>query len=414
MNLNEETLRFIQEHSGENPHMLALQAQRYPSVQMQEALLQIAGQQIAREKIPTWSATRGILYPAHISLEQCSSEATARYKAEIVCRIRREEMNDSHQIRHTTFVKSLTDLTGGFGVDCAFLATLFERVTYVEKQETLCQLAAHNFPKLGLSHITICHEESGSHLQTMEPVEWIYIDPSRRNEQGTRKVAIADCEPNVSDWEEELVSKARHLLIKLSPMLDLTLALRSLKHVQELHVVAVGNECKEVLLLLEAGKTVEEEAIPIHCINLTPTGSERFTFTRRQERESECQYTSSLKSYLYEPNSAILKAGAFRSLAHRYQLEKLHPNSHLYTSEKLLAEFPGHIFLITGCASPRKKEVKKLLGKEKSVNLTIRNFPISVDQLRHQLNLSEGGEGRLFATTLADEQKVLIRCQVVR
>lgn len=404
MMLTEETLRFIREHLNDDVRSLALQARKYPGVDMPAAITQIAGHQAAKEKIPTWAGIEDIRYPVHLSLEQCSSEATARYKAEIIRTFAGREDTSSWD--------SLTDLTGGFGIDCAFLSSCFKKATYVERQERLCEIASHNFPLLGLNHITVSHEDGIGHLQKMSPVDWIFIDPARRDGHGGKTVAISDCEPDVAALEELLLEKARHVLVKLSPMLDLTLALHDLKHVQQAHIVSVSNECKELLLVL--GHTAETENIPIHCINIhnsQPTQS--LVFTRREEKEQPARYTATLKAYLYEPNASILKAGAFRSICHIYKVEKLHPNSHLYTSDEYMPDFPGRKFRITNSGSLNKKEVKELLGSEKKANLTVRNFPASVAELRKRLKLAEGGDNYLFATTLADEKKTLIACKQV-
>ena len=397
MKLNDETLRFIHEHCKDDVRNLALQAPKYPGVDMPVALTQIAGRQAAAEKIPSWYAEEGILYPRHLSLEQCSSEATARYKASII-----PEFSSG----------TLADLTGGFGIDCAFLSPKFHHVTYVERQEVLCEIASHNFPLLALNHIRIENKDAIRHLQEMSSADWIFIDPARRDGHGGKTVAIADCEPNVAELESLLLEKAQHVMVKLSPMLDLTLALNDLKHVHQAHIVSVGNECKELLLLLGQGEGVPADDIPIHCVNFTGVPApQALVFTRRQEKERACPYTPQLKSYLYEPNASVLKAGAFRSLSSLYKVEKLHPNSHLYTSDHFLPDFPGRKFRITSSCGFGKKEVKEMLAAEKKANLTVRNFPATVAELRKRLKLAEGGGTYLFATTLADEKKVLIRCQ---
>lgn len=400
MTLSEETLRFIRTHSRDDVRILALQARRYPDVDMPAAITQIAGRQTLSEKVPTWAANEDILCPAHLPLEQCSSEATARYKAEVVKGKKGE-------------VDTFADLTGGFGIDCSFLSEGFRKAFYVERQETLCEIASHNFPALGLHHITVCHDDCLHHLQEMAPVDWLFIDPARRDGHGGKTVAIADCEPDVAALEALLVQKARRVLVKLSPMLDLTLALNDLKHVEEAHIVSVSNECKELLLVLNGDVRLPADEVPIHCVNLL-NGSERqsLTFTRRRERESLCSYAAIPRAYLYEPNASAMKAGAFRSIAHLYKVEKLHPSSHLYTSDTWLPDFPGRKFRVTGCCGFNKKEVKALLADEKRANLTVRNFPDTVAQLRKRLKLAEGGDTYLFATTLADERKALIACQV--
>ena len=412
MPLSQDTLRFIHEHRRDDVRSLALQAHRYPSVDMPAAITQISGWQIAKEKIPAWAGNGHILYPAHLSLEQCSSEVTARYKAKIIGNLLKTEQPQPAKDSTPASAGTFTDLTGGFGIDCAYLSSLFKEATYVERQEALCRIAAHNFPALDLNHISVCHEDSVRHLQEMEPVDCIFIDPARRDGHGGKTVAIGDCEPDVSALEELLLRKARHVLVKLSPMLDLTLAMNDLKHVRQAHIVSVGNECKELLLLLGQGERVPTEDIPIHCVNFTGAPvPQSLAFTRRQEKDCTCPCTHLLKSYLYEPNASVLKAGAFRSLALLYKVEKLHPNSHLYTSDSLLPDFPGRKFRIDSSCGFSKKEVKEMLAAGKKANLTVRNFPATVAELRKRLKLAEGGDTYLFATTLADERKVLIRCR---
>lgn len=232
MTLSRQTLDFIRDHAHEDIHALALQTPKYPDVDMPAAILQIAGKQAAANKIPSWAAIEGILYPRHLSMEQCSSETTALYKASL--------LNGN----------TLTDLTGGLGIDCAFLATKFKHISYVERQEELCEIASHNFPLLGLNHITIYNEDAVTHLQQMNREDCIFIDPARRNEHGGKTVAISDCEPDVAKLEELLLSKANRIMIKLSPMLDLSLALKTMKHTQEAHVISVNNDCKELLLII--------------------------------------------------------------------------------------------------------------------------------------------------------------------
>ena len=390
LQLSPATLSFIREHSDENVRLLALQARKYPAVDMTAAITQIAGRQIAAEKIPSWREQEDILYPRHLSMEQCSSELTARYKATLA-------QGDS-----------LADLTGGFGIDCAFLATGFRVVTYVERQEELCEIAAHNFPVLGLSHIRIRNEDGVTYLKNMQPVDCLFIDPARRNEHGGKIFAIQDCEPDVAELEELLLEKANKVIIKLSPMLDLAQTLKEMKHTCEVHIISVNNECKELLLILSKEMTTE---VPIHCVNLTLKGEQHFLFSHQQERNSECGYAHQIGNYLYEPNASILKAGAFKSLTSRFPVYKLHPNSHLYTSDERINNFPGRVFRIIHLCGFNKKEIKEALGDSKKANITVRNFPASVAELRKRLKIADGGEIYLFATTLNNEQKVLIRCE---
>lgn len=397
MYLSPETILFIREHRNDDVHSLALQAKRYPQVDMPLAIVQIAGWQATVSKIPSWHATEGLLYPRHLSLEQCSSEVTALYKASLV------------------HGEGLVDLTGGFGIDCAFLATQFKTVTYIERQEELCELAMHNFPLLGLKHIRVQNGDGVEYLQQMPAVDCIFLDPARRNEHGGKTVAISDCEPNAATLEKLLLEKGKQVMIKLSPMLDLSLAIRDMQHVSEAHIVSVNNECKELLLLLRPGDDSPEipsaMSQPIVCINFANQEIQRFVFTRKSEQATECSYTHEIGTYLYEPNASILKAGAFRSIASSFHLSKLHANSHLYTSNERIEKFPGRIFRITGYSSLNKKELKNILNGLDKANITTRNFPQSVAELRKRLKLTDGGDIYLFATTLNDERKIIIRCE---
>lgn len=396
MTLTEDTLRFITTHRRDDVRTLALQAGKYPSVDMSAALTQIAGRQMAETKIPTWAATEGILYPPHLSMEQCSSEATARYKASVIT-----GSDNSRQ--------SLADLTGGFGIDFSFLACHFETATYVERQEILCEAARHNFPLLELKNASVIHADGIDYLQQMKPVDWLFLDPARRDGQGGKTIAITDCEPDVAALEPLLLEKANRVMLKLSPMLDLTQALHTLKHVIEVHVVSAAGECKELLLVLGQHANLQADDIPVHCINLSTT-TDTFTFTRHEEQNAPCMYAQAPRTYLYEPNASLLKGGAFRSLSSYYKIEKLHPNSHLYTSDEPLPQFPGRMFRVEKWCGFGKKELKSLLGNERKANLTVRNFPATVAELRKRLKLNDGGAVYLFATTLSDGQKIMLRC----
>ena len=324
-------------------------------------------------------------------MEQCSSEATALYKMGLV--------------EGETFA----DLTGGFGIDCSFLSRKFKQADYVERQAELCELAGHNFPLLGLN-IGVHNEDGVDYLKRMQPVDCLYLDPARRDGHGGKTVAISDCEPDVSALEELLVEKAKTVMVKLSPMLDLSLALKSLKHVQEVHIVSVNNECKELLLLLQKGAVSSD--IKIHCEHIVNSCEhQHYAFTLLEEHTSECPLAEAVGAYLYEPNASILKAGAYRSLTQAYPVEKLHASSHLYTSAHFIENFPGRRFKVEAVSGFGKKELKEFMQGMEKANLTIRNFPSSVAELRKRLKLKEGGEDYVFATTLADESKVLIKCR---
>ena len=391
MQISSETLRFIEENALADVRSLALQAKKYPQVDMAMAVVQIAGRQIAEAKVPSWYHTEGLLYPKHLSMEQCSSEATAIYKAGLV-------EGDS-----------FADLTGGFGIDCSFLSRKFKQADYVERQAELCELAKHNFPLLGLS-IGVHNEDGVEYLKQMQPVDCLFLDPARRDGHGGKTVAIADCEPDVSTLEDLLVEKAKKVMVKLSPMLDLSLALKHLKYVREVHIVSVNNECKELLLILQ--KESASLDITIHCEHIVNASEHQsFSFTQEQERTSDCPLATEVGAYLYEPNASILKAGAYRSLTQTYACNKLHASSHLYTSELFIEDFPGRRFKVEAVSGFGKKELKEFLQGMEKANLTIRNFPSSVADLRKRLKLKEGGEDYVFATTLADESKVMIKCR---
>ncbi len=379
---------FIQEHLKDDVRKLALEACKYPEIEMREALRQIAGRQRIEEKVPTWYANKGILLPDHLPLEQCSSEMTARFKASLISG------------------DTLTDLTGGLGIDCFFLAEGFRTVTYVERQEELCQLARHNFAVLGLSHIDVIEGDGVAYLQTMTPCDCIFLDPARRDGQGKKTVALEDCEPDVASIKDLLLEKAPKVMIKLSPMLDITAALRSLGQVEAMYIIAVHNECKELVAVLSRDFSGETA---IHCINLLKESpAQAHTFTLSEEHISECHWATSLKSYLYEPNAAVMKAGAFRTLSSLFQLEKLHPNSHLYTSDRYEAAFPGRIFVIKEyCAINKVKQCATLKGLTQA-NVAVRNFPSSAEELKKRLKLKDGGSEYLFGTTTYDNQKILI------
>lgn len=393
--LSPETLQFIRAHRTEDVRTLALQARKYPQVDMAAAVVQIAGWQIAEKKVPLWAQTEGIRYPAHLSMEQCSSEITARYKA--------------------SWLKgdTMADLTGGLGVDCSFLARNFQRVDYVERQEVLCELARHNFPLLGLPQVTVHEADGVDYLRQMEPVDCLFLDPARRNSQGGKTVAIADCEPDVQKLEPLLVEKGRTVVVKLSPMLDIFSSLRELKYIRQIHVVAVNNECKELLVVLQKPEKSASEAsgeVWISCEQAVNNFlTEPFVFTYAQEKEARCPLAEEVGNYLYEPGAALLKAGPYRLLGARFGLQKLHVNSHLYTSEALV-DFPGRRFRVLEVSGFGKKELKQLLQGVDKANLTVRNFPASVAELRKKWKLKEGGDVYLFATTLEGDRHVFIKC----
>lgn len=390
MLISENTKKFILEHVEDDVFRLGFHASRYPEVEMHVAVVQIEGHQKAKLKLLSWYANPDIIYPPHLALEQCSSEMTANYKASLV-------EGDT-----------MVDLTGGFGVDSSFLARKFAKAVYVEQQDELCELAAHNFEALGLTNIETVNEEATDYLSNMEKVDLIYIDPARRNKQGGKVFAVSDCEPDLLEINDLLLQKADKILVKLSPMLDVYAAMHQLKNVAEVHIISVANECKELLLLLDSD---QHDSPTIHCVNLNKTGNQSFSFNRDEESTAECQYASFMSNYLYEPNASVLKAGAFKVLAKRLNIEKLHPNSHLYTSDAPITDFPGKIFRVNGYSTFNKKDLHKFLGGMKKANISVRNFPMAATELHKRLKLTDGGNEFIFATTLYNNQHVIVRCE---
>lgn len=408
---DEATKRFVEEHRMEDVRGLALQASRFPEVNMRFALDQIAGWQTARKKIPTWAEAAGVVFPPHLSMEQCSSELTARYKGEI--------LELSKRGRYV-------DLTGGFGVDFFFMSQGYEDRIYVERNPELCAISQHNFEVLG-EDVTVVNGEAQEYVRAMEPADVVFLDPARRDERGGRTYGIADCTPNVLEFLDELLEKAEYIVLKLSPMLDWRKAMEDLEGTKEwgsssterrvvaVHIVSVQNECKELVVVVgkSKGATTQRKGV---CVNLLPDGKrERFEFNiSRMGTSADRCVRPEIKPedlngwYLYEPNASVMKAGCFDELSVRYDVYGLAQNSHLFVSEELRNEFPGRQFEVMTATTLNKKELRRTLAGVNCANITVRNFPMSVAELRKRLRLKEGGDVYLFATTLQTDQHVLI------
>jgi 16S rRNA G966 N2-methylase RsmD len=392
--MNQATRIFIDEHTNDDVALLSLQAARFPDVDIPFAIRQISGKQKVREKIPTFYNCRELLYPLKLSLEQSSSEITAKHKSAL-CE-----------------GEVLYDMTGGFGVDCFFLSSRFRQVFYVEAQTELCQLAEHNFSALGRANISIINDTAENFLNNCGDAHWIYLDPARRLESGKKAVLLSDCEPNVALLQDKLLEKSTRVMIKLSPMFDIAALRHELKHIREIHIVAVANECREIIVMLERNYNAQPE---IKTTNYSRIGTiEKFEFTAGDEQGAEITFTTALRQYLYEPNAAIMKSGAFGLISEKFRLSKLHINSHLYTSDCLIDDFPGRIFCVQTTIDFSKKSLSNLNDEVKKANLTIRNFPLTVNELRKKLKIPEGGDVYLLATTLADNKKVLVKCSKVK
>lgn len=489
--MNQATLDFIRQHQDDDVRQLAFLGSKYPEVDMPFALDQIRGRKMARVKLPRWASIDGIIYPPHISMEQCSSEQTALYKAELAARLlglspsssengeekekESENASNFHLSENCEFAGKGTvdsefakneatckkqqiltepaenvneikeephegdfseetgfvDLTGGFGVDFSYIASrLGVKSMYVERQAHLCEAAKENFGRLGLKNaivkngdgievlhsfaskkeaaasdfLGITEEQSQSLLKTNLGLKLIFIDPARRDDAGNKVVSLKDCTPDVTLLQEEMLSKADYVIIKLSPMLDWHRAVSELNCVQEVHIISVNNECKELLLVLSARNMGN---LRIYCVN----DAQSFVCDELDMESSSVKiapFTLEEMQYLYEPNASLMKAGCFSVLSERYGARMLSKNSHLFVSRDPIAVFPGRSFRIIAVSSFNKKELKRHLSGITKANIATRNFPLSVAELRKRLKLKDGGETYIFATTLSDESHVLV------
>ena len=495
--MNQATQDFIRQHQDDDVRQLAFLGSKYPEVDMPFALDQIRGRKMACVKLPRWASLEGIIYPPHISMEQCSSESTALYKAELAARLlglpvssssaekENESANenevakasDSHfsKIREfvgdravdSEFAKNgatsenqqiltkpgedvnetkedvskadfseeigFVDLTGGFGVDFSYIAArLGVKSMYVERQAHLCEAAKENFGRLGLKNaivkngdgievlhsflpkkkdvasaddsLGITYDQPLSLLKTKLGLKIIFIDPARRDDAGNKVVSLKDCTPDVTVLQEEMLSKADYVIVKLSPMLDWHRAISELSHVREVHIISVNNECKELLLVLSARNMGN---FRIYCVN----DAQSFVCEESDMEASSVKIAPSTleeMQYLYEPNASLMKAGCFGVLSGRYDARMLSKNSHLFVSREPIAAFPGRSFRIIAVSSFNKKELKRHLSGITKANIATRNFPLSVAELRKRLKLKDGGETYIFATTLSDESHVLV------
>lgn len=397
--MNEATRQYILDHRTEDVRTLALRKVNEPAVDHSFALDQIRGWQIANKKIPTWAATEEILYPPHLSLEQCSSEQTARYKQRLCERVLKDLSAEKE-------CSSLVDLTGGMGVDCSFMARAFDRSCYVERQQQLCDLAVNNFPLLGLADTKVVCSEADEYLQKCDPVTMFFLDPARRDAHGGRTYAISDCSPDLIGLKEQLLEKADCVLVKLSPMLDWHEAVRLLGNVLEVHIVSVGNECKEILLLMS--KKIQYP-LQIYCVDDDQVFCPVPVIFDNLQKRTIPSDNSSMWKYLYEPNASIMNAGCFEALEREFPVIQIATNSHLFVSDQPVADFPGRSFEVIGISTMNKQMIKSFLQGLTKANIAVRNFPMSVADLRKKLRLKEGGEVYLFATTTADRQHILIK-----
>lgn len=386
--LNTDIQGFINNNLNSDITEILLKGLSFASVSPQIVVEQIEAKKRSEKKLPTWFKTPNIYYPNKLNIEQTSSEFTAEYKSELI-------KGDS-----------LIDLTGGFGVDCFYFSKQFKKVVHCEINQTLSCIVSHNFKQLQVKNIDTVNTDGIEFLKSSQTTfNWIYIDPSRRHQSKGKVFFLTDCLPNVPQHIDSLFAHSKNIMVKTSPLLDISVGLNELKHVKTIHVVALNNEVKELLWILEKGYNGQTQ---IQTVNLKKDNNVHFSFIYENEKNTVSDYHAPL-SYLYEPHAAILKSGGFHSLAQQFNVYKLHKNSHLYTS-KTLIDFPGRIFKIEKCIPYNKKAIKKLgIGK---ANITTRNFPETVQQIRKKFKFKDGGNWYLFFTT-ALENKVLVICRKV-
>ena len=393
------TAEFIREYRERDIRQLALQANRFPDVDMPYALDQIQGWQIARRKLPKWVACDGVIFPPHLSMEQCSSEPTAQYKLNLA-------MEWTCQVGHAS---RMTDLTGGFGVDFSFTSCAFTSATYVERNEQLCHIVEHNLPLLGLDNATVVCADAVEYLSTVEPQTMLFLDPARRDEHGAKTVMLADCTPDVVQLLPKLLEKSRFTMLKLSPMLDWHKAVDDLQGaVREVHIVSVGGECKELLLVLS---TVVESELKVYCADLSTASdtSSLFVYTPDSSAPvANSTFNIQHSTFLHEPNASIMKAGCFDELAAAYGVSPVSRNSHLFLSDEPVEGFPGRSFVVERVTTMNKGELRKALAGIEKANIATRNFPLTVAELRKRLKIKDGGDVYIFATTTAEGEHVLL------
>ena len=436
------TAEFIQEYREKDTRQLALQSARFPDVDMPYALDQIKGWQTARRKLPTWAACDGIVYPPHLSMEQCSSEPTAQYKLNLAMEWARRVENSELRVESSS---RMTDLTGGFGVDFSFTSCAFASATYVERNAQLCHMVEHNLPLLGIDNAKVVCADAVDYLSTLDMQTMIFLDPARRDQHGAKTVMLADCTPDVVQLLPQLLKKSRFTMLKLSPMLDWHKAVEDLQGmVREVHIVSVGGECKELLLVLS--EEIESE-LKVFCADLEAGGGSGETGLSSGSSGSSSSSCSGLSSepsspshpstpslsaslfvyapsasrpapnsklktqnskFLHEPNASIMKAGCFDELAAAYGVSPVSRNSHLFLSAEPVDGFPGRSFSIERVTTLNKRELRQALAGIEKANIATRNFPLSVAELRKRLKLKDGGDVYIFATTTAEDEHLLL------
>ena len=393
--MNTDIAIFIGEHLHDDVQQLALQRNRFP--QLSDAdfrflLQQIEGRQRTKDKLPSFALNPDWWYPVRLSCEQCSSEATARYKAEII----KPFLGQANT--------TLIDLTAGYGVDTFFMSEHTQQAHYVERNADLCAIAQHNFAQFR-PHIQV-HNTTAEEFLSSLPISnspypisntLIYLDPARRSQSGGKVFRIEDCEPNVIELLPTLRQHASHIMIKFSPMLDITAALRVLGRDWDTHIVAVNNEVKEVLFLTGTGV--------MHAVNIRGMQTDRFFFSPENEQQAQLTIAADIQQYIYEPNAAIIKAGAYRLVGERYELQKLDTNTHLYTSDSFMSGFPGRVWEVI---EAEVKDPKKQLDTKAKYSILSRNYPLSPEEIRKKYKLKDGDDRYLLAARHQGKPRLIL------
>ena len=386
--LSTEIQGFINNSLQANISKLALSKNPFPEIDWKEIINQIVSKNKSKSKLPTWFGTDGIYYPPSISIEQTSSEITAKYKADLLSG------------------KSIIDVTGGFGIDCYYFSKKFEKVVHCEKNTALSEIVSHNYEKLQVKNIDCLAQNSSEVLSKNESTfDWIYIDPSRRSDIKGKVFLLKDCLPNVPATLDLYFSKSNNILIKTAPILDITAGINELNHIKSIHIIAIDNEVKEVLWMLEKEYAGEIEITSAN-IQKEKTDSNSFIIGRNTPT------TFGLPSmFLYEPNAPLLKSGCSDNLSKTLGIDKLHPHSHLFTNLKLI-DFPGRRFIIETIIPFKKEELKKHIERKK-MNITTRNFPLTVEEIRKKHKIAEGGNVYTFFTTNSNDEKIVLICNKI-
>lgn len=393
ININSETQKFIREHITFDVRELALKGSKETNIDFPFAIEQISSRQRAKGKLPEWYANFDLVFPKSLSIEQSSSEITAVYKSSLL----------SGSI--------LVDLTAGFGVDGLQLSHKFQKTYLIERQVELCKVLEYNVHQLKLSNVKVVHEDGVDFLDAFQPKDpgevTFYLDPARRGKGGQKVVDLADCEPNILELKEKLLQKGDRIVLKLSPMLDLKKLLISIPEITELHIIAVQNECKEILALCL--KDAKNQDPMLFTINFNTQKEELFSFRWSEESSQIPQMAESISGFLYEPNSAIMKSGGFKTIGNRFCLKKVDYHTHLYVSDIKTEDFPGRVFEIVDIFGMGKSELKENIKKGESYNLSTRNFPMETETLKKKLQIKDGGDKFLFATVW-NQKHLLILC----